>query len=519
MKVVRGLHDRLDQGLKFIVAALALLNLIGLVVLMALRMRYPFELEWIEGATAASSDWILSGHFLYERPSLAFTPLLYNPIYFYLSAAVAALLGPGFLAPRLVSALATLGGAVILFALVRRETGSVWGGLAAAGFYAATYKLTAAWMDVARADSLLIFWLLLAADWTRRQPGRRGALGCAAILALAYFTKQSALPFFVAFGGFYLLESQRAWLVFWPAAFMFVVGPIWAIDQLSGGWFSFYTWYVVRQHVLDAERVRLFWQADLLPHVPFALLIAIAALVMLGNPFQRSSEGSRSRFYFAFTAGAFASSWWNRAAAGADTNTILPAMACLGLLIGLVIGLPKTFERRILFERAVLALTAAQFLLLAYDPRTVLPTARDENAGRALLDLIRSYPGEVFIPAHSYYTVRLKPEVGKPTYAHWAAITDASGIWDTNLDVQRGGQHDPRRQIILDEIQAAVASQRFDAIILDDIPKERQAFWDDLLAPYYEFDRNAFADPDVFWTVSGAPSRPELVYVPRKLRP
>ncbi len=500
-----------DRGLSGLVLGLAGLNLVGLLALMALRARYPFELEWIEGATVNSAQWILSGHFLYERPALEFTPLIYNLLYFYVSAAFTALLGPGFLAPRLVSILATLGCCGLIFALIRQETRSWKAALTGAGFYAATFKMTGVWMDVARADSLLVMFLVLAAYVVRRKPGRTGALMCAAALALAYFTKQSALPFFVAFGGLYLLESRREWLVFWPAAFIFTVGVSLWVDALSGGWYSFYTWYVVRQHVLDAERIRAFWQTDLLRNVPLALIAALAALALLGNPFRRSIEGARSRFYWAFTAGTLAVSWWNRAAAGAYTNTLMPFMACLGILIGLMLGLAKPVRARFLLQPIALLLVAAQFLVLLYDPRTVLPSARDERAGRDLLALVRSYPGEVWIPAHSYYTAL----AGKSTYSHWATITDASGIWDTNLDVQHGGSNDPRRQIILDEIKAAVAGQRFDAIILDDIPKELRAYWDDLLAPTFRLERRAFAEPDVFWTVSGAPKRPELIYIRR----
>jgi len=334
---------------------------------------------------------------------------------------------------------------------------------------------------------------------------------CATVLALAYFTKQSALPFFVAFGGFYLLESRREWLVFGPAAIIFTVGVTLLVDAVSGGWYSFYTWYVVRQHVLDAERIRAFWQTDLLRNVPLALIAALGGLALLGNPFRRSAEGSRSRFYCAFTVGTLAVSWWNRAAAGADTNTLLPFMACLGILIGLLLGLPKPIRRRHLLQPLALLLVAAQFLIMLYDPRTVLPSARDERAGNDLIALIRSYPGEVWMPAHSYYTAL----AGKSTYSHWATITDASGIWDTNLDVQAGGSNDPRRSIILEEIKAAVAEQRFDAIILDDIPKELRAYWDDLLAPTYRLERRAFAEQDVFWTVSGAPKRPDLIYIRR----
>ena len=504
---------RIEQVLSWLVIGLAGLNLIGLLALMALRARYPFELEWIEGAAANSSEWILSGHFLYERPTLEFTPLLYNPLYFYLSAAMTALVGPGYLGPRLVSILATIGCCWLVLALVRRETKSLLGAAVASAFYAATFKVTGAWMDVGRSDSLLVFFILLAAFVARRmtQSSRWGALVCALCLALAYFSKQSALPFFVAFGGYYLLERRREWLVYYPAAALFTLGTTCLVDRLSDGWFSFYTWYVVRQVVLDAERIRAFWQMDLLGNVPMALSALLIALALLGNPFRRSPEGSRSRFYLAFTVGAIAVSWWNRAAAGAHTNTLMPVMACLGVLIGLMVGLPKPARFRFVLQPLALILVAVQLIILVYDPRTVLPAARDEHAGNDLLALIRSYPGEVWIPAHSYYTAM----VGKPTYVHWATVTDTSGIWDTDLDVQHGGQNDPRRQIILDEIKAAVAAKRFDAIILDHIPKELRAYWDDLLSPYYRLDRKLFADDDVFWTVSGAPKRPQLVYVRR----
>jgi hypothetical protein len=193
----------------------------------------------------------------------------------------------------------------------------------------------------------------------------------------------------------------------------------------------------------------------------------------------------------------------------------MPFMACLGMLIGLLLGLsrPALLRARLRawFEPVALLVVIAQFALLIYDPRAVLPTSRDEQAGRDFLALIRQYPGDVWIPSHSYYTA----QAGKRAFVHWATITDTSGLWDTNLDVQRGGQNDPRRQSILDDIQAAVAARRFDAIILDDMPRELNAYWNALLAPHYRLERKVFAEPDVFWTVSGAPGRPQLLYVRR----
>jgi hypothetical protein len=158
-----------------------------------------------------------------------------------------------------------------------------------------------------------------------------------------------------------------------------------------------------------------------------------------------------------------------------------------------------------------LLLVAAQFLQLAYDPRHVVPAARDVGAGQQFIARLRNYPGDVFVPAHSYYAAM----AGKATFAHWATITDASGLWDTDLDVQHGGVNDPRRPIILDEITAAIAARRFSAVILDDNSKEFSAYWRAVLDPYYRPAGTVFADDNVFWTRSGAASRPQLIFVPK----
>lgn len=502
----------IDRGLTALVVGLAGLNLVVLLVVMALRARFPFELEWIEGGTVTTLQHILSGRFLYGRPSLEFVPLLYNPVYYYLSAGLSAMVGVGFLAPRLISILATVGSWALIFALVRRETGRAWAGVATAGLYAATFKMTGTWSDLARVDALLVFFLLLAAYWARRAPGAKGALGCAALLALAYFTKQSALTFFVAFGGYYLLESRRAWPVFFASVLVFVLVPIGLLNLASDGWYTFYTWGIARNTVLDATSIRYFWYGDLWGNMPFAFVGGLIVLTRLGNPFRRSDDGTRSRFYLALTAGAFASSWWGRALAGGLANTLMPVAACLAILFGLLLGLPRPARFQWAWRPVVLLLAVAQFWVLAYDPRTMIPSPRAEHAGQELLALIRAYPGEVFIPAHSYYTAM----VGKPTYAQWAAVVDVSGLWDTDLDTRLGGPPDPRRRIILDEIEQAVMAQRFDAIILDDNDDWLTFYWNKVLAPYYHLERRVFVERDEFRTIVDPRWRPQLVYVPTR---
>ena len=50
------------------------------------RMRYPFELEWIESGILMSVRHIVQGRGLYVAPSLDFVPFLYAPLYLYVAA-------------------------------------------------------------------------------------------------------------------------------------------------------------------------------------------------------------------------------------------------------------------------------------------------------------------------------------------------------------------------------------------------------------------------------------------------
>src|SRR5262249_60052570 len=100
--------------------------------------------------------------------------------------------GLGFFALRLVSFLAALGCLAALFVIARRETGSALGGLLAAGLFAATYRLSGAWLDIARVDSLFLFLLLTAIALAQGGDEAEQIAG-GVCLALAFIAKQSAI--------------------------------------------------------------------------------------------------------------------------------------------------------------------------------------------------------------------------------------------------------------------------------------------------------------------------------------
>ena len=60
-------------------------------------------------------------------------------------------------------------------------------------------------------------------------------------------------------------------------------------------------------------------------------------------------------------------------------------------------------------------------------------------------------------------------------------------------------------------VDRLIAEQRFSAIVLDDSFRKVGD-----TTPGYALAETLFEDPSVFWTRSGAPSRPQLVYRPEE---
>ena len=186
-----------------VAVSVAQLALFGLTAL--LRLGYPYPLEPSEPASLAEVQRILMGQPLYVEPSLGYVPLVYGPIYFSLSAAVAALLGPTFLPLRLVSLIASVGCIALVYAIVRRETASRVASLASAALLAAANPLMETALDIGRVDSVFTLLILLGAYLARgatlptQQRSRRqlAVLGVAGIcFGLAAVTKSplAAVP-------------------------------------------------------------------------------------------------------------------------------------------------------------------------------------------------------------------------------------------------------------------------------------------------------------------------------------
>ena len=71
----------------------AVLHCLLFLTVVLLRIRYPYELEWIEGGILQHVQRVVAGKPLYVPPTLEWTPLIYGPLYYYVSAAAVRAMG------------------------------------------------------------------------------------------------------------------------------------------------------------------------------------------------------------------------------------------------------------------------------------------------------------------------------------------------------------------------------------------------------------------------------------------
>ncbi len=476
--------------------ALALLYPLAFIAVAVLRMGHPFELEWMEGGALSHVQRILAGKPLYIEPSLEFTPFIYPPLYFHVSAWFARVLGADFFALRLVSFLSSLGAIALIFAIVRRRTGGLLAPTLAACLFAASYREGGAWFDVARNDALYLF-LLLAGVWALMRPGSpwlAGALGGIGF-ALSALTKQSALFVAVPVGVWLLATEWRRGAAFTLAFAALAGGATLWLDQASGGWYRYYVFELPRDHPIIGQLLRGFWTAEYLG--VYGLALAIAAFRFVKAPL---GEWRRTGLDLVLLASLILTAYATKVRVGSFDNLILPAHVAaslglgwgLGALLEYARGLPE--ERGRSLERFAALLCIATFTLTLYKPWRQLPPAGDVEAGNQIVESLRRVEGDVWVPSHPYLAER----AGKPGHAHELAITDVLRPVDS-----------PQHAKLMASLREALRERRWQVVVLDHV-----GWLKDEVQPYYEHKAQMFGDDesDRFWPATGYHTRPDFVW-------
>jgi hypothetical protein len=408
---------------------------------------YPYELEWMEGGLVAQVDRALHGKSMYVAPTAEFVPFIYPPLYFYVSALVARFLGAGFTALRVVSTLATLGTGAVLWLRVRRGYGaSAYSAAIAVGLYFASFLVTGAWFEVGRVDNLFV--LLLAAGLYLLQSSRtaRGDALAAIVMFCAFFTKQTALMIAVPLSFWCVLSFTGSRRITFPAVFAILAGvSVLAFNRATGGWYGYYVFEVPAQHPLLRPLILEFWTKDILGHVPLAAVLAVVALL------HRANVGRRERaFDSVVLASVVVAGWSSRIHEGGWINVLLPVYAEIAVFAAVGLNVVLSDERLAAARTAACCAVFFQLFALQYWAPHQLPQGLAE--GRALIDRLRSAPGDVFMPSHGWYSAL----AGKPTFAQTQAIKD----------VLRARGSEQRAKDLTQDILSKIAREDFDYVVL-----------------------------------------------------
>ena len=465
-------------------------------IVACLRLRYPFDLEWMEGGSVDHVARVLRHQSLYISPQIAFIPFEYPPLYFYVSALVAKIVGLGYFPLRLVSFASSLLCFACIYTLVKVETRSAFHGLLATGLFAATFRVSGAWFDLARVDSLFLALFLVAIVIIRCKASSRWYLRAGVVLSLSFLTKQTALAMAVPVV-LYALHAHRRLGLWLTASLIAVVGISTALFHLAtDGWYTFYVFEFPLKHAWAPPVAVTFWTQDMFAHLPIAFTIAALLVVWL-------LVRREALFWPMVFVGMIGGAYRSRLQTGGYDNVLMPAYAIAAILFA--VGVSRLLEAvrgsnityRRFAEVAIHAGCLVQMALLGYDPRKQVPRAADRAAGEHLLQVLSNVHGEVLLPYHGY----LPAVAGKPTHAHLMQVFDVMKIRDAHSES------------LAAQFRSAIRHSAFDAIVLDDTVN--YLFMPDIEESYVLQSR-VFSEPDVFFPVTGGViSRPDYVYVPK----
>jgi hypothetical protein len=398
-----GRRARLDSLALLASAGLAAAFIVGFIVAALFRLSYPFALQLTEPASLTQVERVLRGQPLYVQPTLDYVPQIYGPLYFYLSALPALVLGPTYAPLRLVSLLASMGTLLLIGRLVQRETGSPLVALVAAGLYAATYPFTETTLDMGRVDALFTFWLVaavFAARSARFHPTQAtmwlvlsgGLVGVAGLTKLPL----GALPLGLGLLGWAVL-AYRARAVWFALAALAVVGiGLLSLRAVSGPWPTWYLWDLPRLHEVRSDLVGRFWFSDALPRLFVSVVLGPVFLLLCWL-----RRDLLTIVFYLLVAGALLSlSWISRGNGGGATNVLLPGFAILAILLGLGLfaalnEIPDHSARARLGRAYLAALCIGQFALLVYNPRITVPYRSDQWADERLATTLASLPERI----------------------------------------------------------------------------------------------------------------------------
>lgn len=404
--------SRVVAALPVLLTLLAAGSAIVLIALVVNHLRFPLDLEVMEGVVLQHARRAMHGQSIYPLPSPDYVPLAYNALFYLLAAPFLLLFGDTLATLRLLSVIGFAGSAAAIFALVRANTRSAWWAALATGLFTAAYAAMDSHLDTAHADS----WLLCCALWGTyliARETRASRIAGVLVLVAAFWFKQHGAIFLAA--GVLALTWRDGWrssVPYWLIAIG--LGPVLyllAPRAVLGPAYHYFTWTVPsgwsQFTVTTIPRV----VGYLVAYYPVLALAAVAAAI-------RDLRAHRLSILNVQLGAALVTACMGALDIGSSYNVFIPVGAfCI------VCGTIELARVRATSWRGVrlgyVGMLLA-FATLLHDPRTLWVPASANASFAALQKTIRELPGRVYAP-----TIGQLPD-GPELYpaAHWVALDD-----------------------------------------------------------------------------------------------
>jgi hypothetical protein len=458
----------------------ALTQLVWHARLFAGRATFPLDLEWMEGGMLIHAQRIAQGPGIYVAPTVDFIPFLYTPLYSGLLALLSFVAPLGYLMGRLLS-IAAFAVAVAMIAAASigegtsrdRKLLALLMGVAGAGAVAASFAFTGYFYDLVRSDSLLLALEGVAVWLAYRGQGWKSAAVAGALIALGFFTKQTATVVGVGIGVGLLIANVKRGLVYGGVAALVLAAGVGLLVKTSHGWFWTYIFKLHQSHAFRWDAVGdVAWPFT---HQFCWPMFAALGLATLGLALSRRLRRADAVLLTVAVAGegaamvGFATQW-------ADSNAFIPAVFfpafAAAVLVARLCDVALTGRKwgALMVAAASAALLGGQSLHTAAPTpargharspilrgwpslgkalptlASAVPSAQDRVAATRLLAELRALPSPLFIPFHTYYAVL----VGKQPFVHRMGVHDVEAA----LGRAKG-------------LDQSIADGRFAAIVLD----------------------------------------------------
>lgn len=470
------------------------------------RLFYQYDLDLAEDGILMQAWQFAQGLPVFVPPNADFVPLQNTPFYSWLGGLIIRATGPDFLPLRLVSFISVVATALMVYYITLREAGEKWIALASAGLFIGGYRVTGFWYDLARVDSLYIALSLLGITLAIYARGRAGLMfASASVLALAFYTKQTALVFGLGIALLLLFQYGRRgfWYVL-PFTGLIAI-PLYLLNTSSNGWFWFYAFTLSSGDPIELGRVANFFTLELFGGMigPAGCLVGFTYIAVRKASNVRLSILVRDRpWLFAILTGIVASAI-GRASTGANLNDLMPAYTLLCLTPALLLrewsaALDAFSEAPVTIGTVELMVALSilfQFSVGAYNPLRYVPNSEMVASGNRLIQRIKAIEGNVNVMMHPYYALR----AGKQPSAQFA------NVW---YAYKRGGMPMPG------DLVARLNSKYYAALVSDDSVFESDPAIVALIDANYT--RGEILEPSESPpTVTGLVLRPTFVYHPK----